>query len=65
MKIGDLYRDREDWGPMIVVGFLSPAEGHGENAVALYHPEDEKRYIYTEEDRKYLVRIEAEEYICV
>ena len=60
MKLGDLYRDREDFGLMIVVGFLEPAEGHGHNAVALYHPEDEERYIYTQEDQKYLVRIESE-----
>ncbi len=60
MKIGDLYRDREDWGPMIVVGFLSPAEGQGHNAVELYHPESKNRYIYTQEDHKYLVRIDSE-----
>ena len=52
MKIGDLYVDSEDFGLMIVVQFLD------NNAVALYHPEDNQRYVYCEEDQKFLVKIE-------
>ena len=54
MKIGDLYRDSEDFGLMIVVQLLD------NNAVALYHPEDNQRYVYCEEDQKFLLKIEDE-----
>ena len=54
MKIGDLYRDSEDFGLMIVVQLLD------NNAVALYHPEDNTRYVYCEEDQKFLLKIEDE-----
>ena len=52
MKIGDLYRDEHDFGLMILVQFLD------KNAVALYHPEDEKTYVYCDEDQRFLVKVE-------
>ena len=54
MKIGDLYKDKEDFGLMIVVGFSA------NNTVALYHPEDNERYEYSEADQVYLVKVKHE-----
>ena len=52
MKLGDLFRDREDFGLMILVRFTK------RNSVFLYHPVDDQMYEYFKHDQKYLIKVE-------